>query len=414
MRLKGTAEALCCRIGQSSTRAFATCTQHASGEQPIASSSSSTIPSTIKPATTPRRQRVIFSGIQPTGVPHIGNHLGALSQWQKLVTEVSQQPKDSRDKLFFSVVGLHALTVPQDPALLKRERHEMFAVLLALGLSDPAAGAVIFHQDQVPEHAELAWYLNCITSVNKLMRMTSWKSKLATLRNANSEDEVDDSMLQLGLLAYPVLQAADVLLYETTHVPVGHDQSQHLELARDTAIAFNRMYPGRRKDGKGKGKGVFRVPEVMLTTHPRIQSLRNPLQKMSKSAPHPSSKILLTDTPEQIHSKIKSAVTDSIRGVTYDPSTRPGVATLLQVYSGYTGESTESIATRFSGDNGIADMKINLAEAVQSSLKSFRHEFARIRTETGFLEQMEREGAQRAREAAQKTMGQVRQVVGTA
>ncbi|KAM0792468.1 hypothetical protein ACM66B_005143 [Microbotryomycetes sp. NB124-2] len=382
----------------------------------LATASTAPTPAGPSPSDEPkrRRQRVIFSGIQPTGVPHIGNHLGALSQWQKLVQEATQQPRDARDKLFFSVVGLHALTVPQDPAQLQRERHEMFAVLLALGLDDPQAGPVIFHQDQVPEHAELAWYLNCVTSVSRLMRMTSWKSKLATLRNANSEEEVDESMLQLGLLAYPVLQAADILLYNTTHVPVGHDQSQHLELARDLAITFNRAYPGRRRDGKGKGKGVFQIPDVMLTTHPRIQSLRNPLQKMSKSAPNPSSKILLTDTPKQIHSKIKSAVTDSTRGVTYDPEARPGVAALLQIYSGYTGQPVEDIARQFSGSSGIPDMKENLAQVIETSLRSFRQEFARIRTETGFLAQKEQEGTDKARQAAQETMRRVREVAGTA
>ncbi|ORY61914.1 Tryptophanyl-tRNA synthetase [Leucosporidium creatinivorum] len=376
---------------------------------------STTLEATPSPPSppSPRRRRTIFSGIQPTGVPHIGNHLGALSQWQSLVKEAAQQPAESRDSLFFSVVGLHALTVPQDPARLRAERRDMFAVLLALGLDDAKGGAVIFHQDQVPEHAELAWYLNTVTPVNRLMRMTSWKSKLATLRNANSEDEIDDSMLQLGLLAYPVLQAADILLYKTSHVPVGHDQAQHLELARDTAQIFNRAYPGRRKDGKGKGKGVFRIPDVMLTTHPRIQSLRNPLEKMSKSAPHPSSKIFLTDSPSDIHAKIKSAVTDSIQGVTWDPETRPGVAALLQIFSGYSGEEVQSIARRFEGTRGIMEMKESLAEVVESGLRSFRGEFERIRKETGYLEEREREGARRAREAAQATMKEVRAAVGT-
>ncbi|POY74428.1 hypothetical protein BMF94_2622 [Rhodotorula taiwanensis] len=361
----------------------------------------------------PRRRRTIFSGIQPTGVPHIGNHLGALAQWQKLVKEAATQPTDQRDSLFFSVVGLHALTVPQVPAQLRQERRDMFAVLIALGLDDPAGGAVVFHQDQVPEHAELAWYLNTVTPVNRLMRMTTWKSKLATLRNANSEDEVDDSMLQLGLMAYPVLQAADILLYKTSHVPVGHDQSQHLELCRDLAQVFNRAYPGRRPDGKGKGKGVFRIPDVMLTTHPRIQSLRNPLAKMSKSAPHPASKIFLTDSPSEIRSKIKSAVTDSTAGVTWNPEDRPGVATLLQVHSGYSGESVEQIAQRFSGPSGIAELKEELAEVLSEGLKSFRAEFARLRTEEAYLRGKEEEGARRAREAAQATMRQVRAAVGT-
>ncbi|KAM0754153.1 Tryptophanyl-tRNA synthetase [Meredithblackwellia eburnea MCA 4105] len=362
---------------------------------------------------TPRKHRVVFSGIQPTGVPHIGNHLGALSQWQKIVSEVKQQPPDSRDSLFFSVVGLHALTVPQDPKRLRQERRDMFAVLLALGLDDPTGGAVVFHQDQVPEHAELAWYLNCVTPVNRLMRMTSWKSKLATIRNANSEDEIDDSMLQLGLLAYPVLQAADVLLYNTTHVPVGHDQSQHLELARDLAQSFNRAYPGVHKSEKGKGKGVFRIPEVVLTTHPRIPSLRNPLAKMSKSDPAVASKIYLTDTRAEIQSKIKSAVTDSIEGVTWDPENRPGVAGLLQIHAGYSGVAVEELALKFQGQRGIRDLKDSCAEAVDASLSGFRVEFERVRKEQGYLKEREREGARRAREAAQVVMGKVKEVVGT-
>ncbi|GAA5970072.1 hypothetical protein JCM11641_000255 [Rhodosporidiobolus odoratus] len=360
----------------------------------------------------PRRRKVVFSGIQPTGVPHIGNHLGALAQWQKLVKEAAAQPADSRDSLFFSVVGLHALTVPQNPTQLRQERRDMLACLLALGLDDKQGGAVVFHQDMVPEHAELAWYLNTVTPVNRLMRMTSWKSKLATLRNANSEDEVDDSMLQLGLLAYPVLQAADILLYKTSHVPVGHDQAQHLELCRDLAQVFNRAYPGRRKDGKGKGKGVFRMPEVMLTTHPRIQSLRNPLQKMSKSAPHPASKIFLTDSPADIHSKLKSAVTDSTAGVTWDPINRPGIATLLQIYAGYSEERVEDIAARYSGSRGIMELKESLAEVVTGNLRGFREEFAKLRTEEGYLKEKELEGAEKARAVAQETMKEVRAAVG--
>ncbi|GAA6064642.1 hypothetical protein JCM10212_004484 [Sporobolomyces blumeae] len=361
------------------------------------------------------QSRVVFSGIQPTGVPHIGNHLGALSQWQKLVKEQAAKPSGvEKDKLFFSVVGLHALTVPQNPAQLLRERREMFAVLLALKLDDPVADATLFHQDMVPEHAELAWYLNCCTSVGRLLRMTSWKSKLATLRNANSEDEVDDSLLQLGLLAYPVLQAADILLYKTTHVPVGQDQTQHLELARDLAQHFNKLYPGKRTDGKkGKGRGTFRVPEVMLTTHPRIQSLRNPVQKMSKSAPNPSSRIFMTDSPREILDKVKSAVTDSIAGVTYDPAERPGVSNLVGIHSGYSGESIQSIVERFKGPRGILELKDELGHVVVEGLREFRGEFERLKGDVGYVEAKERQGAERARNVARETMEQVRRSVGT-
>ncbi|GAA6058297.1 hypothetical protein JCM3770_003723, partial [Rhodotorula araucariae] len=198
----------------------------------------------------------------------------------------------------------------------------------------------------------------------------------------------------------------------TSHVPVGHDQSQHLELCRDLAQVFNRAYPGRRRDGKGKGKGVFRLPEVMLTTHPRIQSLRDPSQKMSKSAPHPASKIFLTDAPSEIHSKIKSAVTDSTAGVTWDPVNRPGIATLLQIYAGYADERAEDIAAGYGDAKGIMRLKEDLAEVVSEGLRSFRDEFARIKTEEGYLREQEQRGAERAREAAQATMREVRAAVG--
>ncbi|GAA5900698.1 tryptophan--tRNA ligase MSW1 [Sporobolomyces salmoneus] len=365
-------------------------------------------------------RRVVFSGIQPTGIPHIGNHLGALSKWQSLVKE--QREKQLKDRLIFSVVGLHALTVPQDPKKLLRERRDMFSVLLALGLHDQAQEGLditLFHQDMVPQHAELGWYLNCVTPVGRLLRMTSWKSKLASLRNANSEDEVDESLLQLGLLAYPVLQTADILLYKATHVPVGNDQTQHLELCRDLAESFNRQYPGQKwsSDGtksKGKGKGAFRLPEVMLTDYPRIQSLRNPLSKMSKSSPNPSSVLFLTDSPSLIRSKLKSAVTDSIPGVTFDPVERPGVSNLLSIHSGYSGQTPSEICDRFSGERGIVEFKEELIEVVSEGLKGFREEFERIRREEGWVGEMERKGAEKAREFAEGTMREVRRAVGTA
>ncbi|KAG8695935.1 Tryptophan--tRNA ligase, mitochondrial, partial [Ceratobasidium sp. 394] len=206
--------------------------------------------------------KTIFSGIQPTGIPHLGNYLGALVNWVSL-----QRNAAPNDRLFFSIVGLHALTLPQDPVKLRRERLDLLATLLAVGL-DPRR-SVIFCQDQVPQHTELAWMLNCTTPMGKLQRMTTWKSKLALARNANSADEVDESHLNLGLFAYPVLQAADILLYRATHVPVGEDQQQHLELSRDLADLFNRTHK----------ETVFPLPQHIITPAKRILSLRDPAQK---------------------------------------------------------------------------------------------------------------------------------------
>ncbi|GAA6021660.1 hypothetical protein JCM11491_001349 [Sporobolomyces phaffii] len=373
----------------------------------------------------PRRPRVVFSGIQPTGVPHIGNHLGALSKWQELVAEQRALAPDApRDRLVFSVVGLHALTVPQDPRKLVQDRRDMFSVLLALGLHDPKLDLTVFHQDDVSEHAELAWYLNCSTSVGRLLRMTSWKSKLATVRNANSELEVDDSLLQLGLLAYPVLQTADILLYKATHVPVGNDQTQHLELCRDLAESFNRQYPARPpanatatpSKSKGKRKGVFTVPQVMLTDYPRIQSLRHPESKMSKSSPDPGSVVFLTDAPEVVCKKLRAAVTDSVAGgPTFDPVGRPGVSNLLAIHAAYSGQPVAETVARFAGrDRAVAAFKDEVADVVAEGLREFRTEFARIRSDPGWVDEMERAGADRARAIARETMQQVRRAVGTA
>lgn len=360
--------------------------------------------------------KTIFSGIQPTGIPHLGNYLGALVNWVRL-----QRASAPNDRLYFSLVGLHALTLPQDPVKLRRERLDLLATLLAVGL-DPRR-SVIFCQDQVPQHAELAWMLNCTTPMGKLQRMTTWKSKLALARNANSTDEVDESHLNLGLFAYPVLQAADVLLYRATHVPVGEDQQQHLELSRDLAELFNRTYK----------ESVFPLPQHIISPAKRILSLRDPTQKMSKSAPHPSSRILLTDTTEIIDKKIRSAVTDSERGVTYDPASRPGVANLLTILDacesvgrlgsgeeqdghGETSDTRqttrlEALAARF-GSLSHAELKRAVADAVESVVAPVRAEYARLRADESYLRDVAEAGRMRAAEVAEHTMSDVREVLG--
>ncbi|CAE6519537.1 unnamed protein product [Rhizoctonia solani] len=369
--------------------------------------------------------KTIFSGIQPTGIPHLGNYLGALFNWVNL-----QRNAAPTDRLFFSIVGLHALTLPQNPIKLRQERLDTLAILLAVGL-DPRR-SVIFCQDQVPHHAELAWMLNCTTPMGKLQRMTTWKSKLAISRNANSTDEIDESHLNLGLFAYPVLQAADILLYRqvtrfkvlsaltqgycslssATHVPVGEDQQQHLELSRDLADLFNRTHKER----------VFPLPQHITTPAKRILSLRDPSQKMSKSAPHPASRILLTDPPETIEKKIKSAVTDSERGVEYDPAARPGVANLLTILDacrGLSGEHApgdtntrlETLASEIS-TLSHADLKRLVNDAVQSTLAPIRDEYARIRADESYLRDVAEAGRMRAFEVAEDTMATVREVLG--
>ncbi|QRW00856.1 tryptophanyl-tRNA synthetase [Ceratobasidium sp. AG-Ba] len=357
--------------------------------------------------------KTIFSGIQPTGIPHLGNYLGALVNWVKL-----QRTSAPNDRLYFSIVGLHALTLPQDPVKLRRERLDVLATLLAVGL-DPKR-SVLFCQDQVPQHAELAWMLNCTTPMGKLQRMTTWKSKLALARNANSADEVDESHLNLGLFAYPVLQAADILLYRATHVPVGEDQQQHLELSRDLAEAFNRTHKEQ----------VFPLPQHIISPAKRILSLRDPTQKMSKSAPHPSSRILLTDSFEIIDKKIKSAVTDSERGVVYDPVARPGVANLLTILDACEsltpgssesgvgdGETTdtrqrlEALAVRFA-TSSHAELKRAVADAVESAIAPVRAEYIRVRADESYLRDVAEAGRMRAADVAERTMSDVREVLG--
>ncbi|KAI9609417.1 hypothetical protein H4Q26_007371 [Puccinia striiformis f. sp. tritici PST-130] len=202
---------------------------------------------------TPRAKQVIFSGIQPTGVPHIGNYIGALQNWIRL-QEMKKSNKEREIDIYYSIVGLHAITLPRDSIQLKKERFEMMCVLLAIGL-DPTH-CCLFNQDQVPAHSEMAWILNCIAPVGRLNRMTTWKSQIATSKNSNSLSEVDESMLHLGLLAYPVLQSADILLYKSTEVPVGEDQIQHLELTKVLAKALNKQT---------KIKNLFPLPEEFLS-----------------------------------------------------------------------------------------------------------------------------------------------------
>ncbi|KAI0255326.1 tryptophanyl-tRNA synthetase [Lactifluus subvellereus] len=351
--------------------------------------------------------RIIFSGIQPTGIPHLGNYFGALANWVRL-----QDAAAPEDKLFFSIVGWHALTLPQDPKMLSEARTTMVALILASGINPRRS--VVFHQDEASNHTELAWILSCLTPVGKLRRMTTWKARcfawtrLAVSRNANNESEVDDSLLNAGLFTYPILQAADILAYRqnhprATHVPVGEDQQQHLELTRDLAEIFNHTYPSPTP--------LFQTPELMLTPSKRILSLRDPTAKMSKSAVDPRSRILLTDSYETIVKRVRSAVTDSVSGITFDPVKRPGTSNLLTILSACTGKVPAVLADRYSASNHGA-LKKDVVEAVEEALRKPRTEFVRLREDKAFLAQVARDGAEKAREHSDRTMKEIRKRVG--
>ncbi|KAJ7221511.1 hypothetical protein GGX14DRAFT_429924 [Mycena pura] len=345
----------------------------------------------------PRKRRTIFSGIQPTGIPHLGNYLGALSNWVKLQDEGNPQ-----DTFIFSIVGWHALTLPQNPKELAASRRDMLAVMLAIGL-DPKR-SIIFHQDSNAMHTELAWILSCITPTGKLRRMTSWKTRLAQSRNANDESEVDESLLNAGLLTYPVLQAADILLYRATEVPVGEDQKQHLELSRDIADTFNHTFKGPSP--------IFPSPAALITPTKRILSLKDPTSKMSKSTPDPTSRILLTDSASQIAAKVRGAVTDSISsGVTYDTVARPGTSNLLSILAACSDEDVQVVAERCEGMSHSA-LKGQVADAVEALIARPRAEFTRIRADEGYLEQVARDGAAAARDLSARTMEKVRERIG--
>ncbi|KAK9772629.1 putative Tryptophanyl-tRNA synthetase [Seiridium cardinale] len=343
----------------------------------------------------------IFSGIQPTGVPHLGNYLGAMRQWKRL-----QDAAGPEDQLYFSIVDLHAITMPQDAPLLRQRSREMLAALMAIGL-DPKR-CTMFYQSAVPAHAELMWILSCTASMGYLGRMTQWKSKLTLNNNRMTlDDEAVGANLKLGLFSYPVLQAADILIHGATHVPVGDDQRQHLEFARECATNFNATYPG----------GNLIAPETITTETPRVMSLQNPNNKMSKSAPNHRSRILITASPDDIRSRIKGAVTDSVNSVTYDPLGRPGVANLLELWSQCDPEARSPVLLAADCEGmGLGDLKERVGNAIVKELDGVRDQYEQILDRRGgqWVEQIQQEGAEEARANAAETMRMVRDVVGIA
>lgn len=320
----------------------------------------------------------VFSGMQPTGNLHLGNYIGALKRFIPLQEEA---------ECFFCVVDLHALTVPREPEELRRKTLELAGLYLAAGL-DPERSH-LFVQSHNPAHSEAAWLLQCVTRMGELKRMTQFKDK-----GKGSESAV------AGLFSYPVLMAADILLYQADLVPVGEDQKQHLELSRDLAERFNRMY----------GE-VFKIPEPKIgKTGARIMALDHPEKKMSKSADSSLNSIQLLDDPDLIVKKFKRAVTDSENQIRYDRENKPGVSNLLDIYSVMSGESVDSLVDRYR-DKGYGHLKLDTAEAVIQELKPLQERFRDV-MESGEVERVLAKGAGRAREVTGETLARMQEAMG--
>jgi tryptophanyl-tRNA synthetase len=321
--------------------------------------------------------RRIFSGVQPTSDSlHLGNALGALTQWAQL--------QDDHDA-FFCVVDLHAITIPQDPELLRRRTLVTAAQYLALGI-DPGR-STIFVQSHVAAHTQLAWVLGCFTGFGQASRMTQFKDK--STRQGSDATTV-------GLFTYPVLQAADVLAYDAELVPVGEDQRQHLELARDIAQRFNSRFPD-----------TLVVPEPLIPKiTAKIHDLQDPLSKMSKSAATDAGLINLLDDPALSAKKIRSAVTDSEREIRYDPDAKPGVSNLLSIQSAVSGVDIDALVYRYAG-HGYGDLKKDTAEAVIEFVTPIKARVDELLADPAELEGLLAAGAARAEDVAAKTVDRV-------
>ena len=321
----------------------------------------------------------VFSGIQPTGSIHIGNYLGAIRNWA-----ASQSEFDN----IFCIVDLHAITVPQDPRVLKSNIREVAGILFAAGI-DPKQ-SVLFVQSHVGAHAELAWILNCIIPMGWMQRMTQFKEKSQKQRE----------QVCVGLFDYPALMAADILLYDTDFVPVGADQKQHLELTRDAAQRFNSIYGD-----------TFKIPEPIIPkVGARIMALDDPTKKMSKSETRPGNAIYVLDSPDDIRGRVMKATTDSLREIRFDEN-RPGVNNLLVIYELFTGLNRHKIEERFEG-KGYADLKRELAEAVIEGLRPIQSRYRELTSDPAYLDSLLAEGASKVRPIAEKTLGVVKNKVG--
>lgn len=325
-------------------------------------------------------KKIILSGIQSTGKLTLGNYLGAINNWVQMQEEYD---------CYYMIANLHSLTIRNDPETLRNNTLKVLAMYIAAGL-DPEKNT-IFIQSQVKEHAELGWILDCYTYMGELSRMTQFKDK-----SAKHADNIN-----AGLFTYPALMAADILLYQADLVPVGQDQQQHLEITRDIAERFNKLY----------GK-AFTIPEGYYgKASAKIMGLQDPTAKMSKSATNPNDVILLEDEPDVIIKKFKKAVTDSENKVRFDPENKPGVSNLMQIYSSITGLKMEEIEKEFEGE-GYGTFKTKVAETVVNKLEPIQKKYKELLENKEYLEKIYTDGANKARKLASKTLDDVKERIG--
>lgn len=324
-------------------------------------------------------KKILFSAIQPSGILTIGNYLGAIKNFKKLQSDYNS---------IFSLADLHTLTVKQDPAVLRKNTYELTALYLACGID--VEKSILFAQSHVSAHAELAWVLNTICYPGELSRMTQFKDK-----SRKHEDNIN-----MGLMDYPVLMAADILLYQTELVPIGADQKQHLELARDLAIRFNNKY-----------SETFKVPEAYIgKSAARVMSLTEPTKKMSKSDANVNAFISMDDDTDTIIRKFKRAVTDSDNQIVMSPD-KPGISNLLTIYCAFTEKSIEEAEAEFAG-KGYGDFKVAVGEAVASVVNPIRLEKNKLLADKDYLDTVLKQGAEMAERLAYKTLSKVYRKMG--
>ncbi|MFQ5613318.1 MAG: tryptophan--tRNA ligase [Anaerolineae bacterium] len=329
-------------------------------------------------ANQPTSKKRVFSGIQPSGNLHIGNYLGAIKNW----VEMQHQYEN-----VFCVVDLHAITIPQDPAELRAKIREVALIYLACGID--LEHSAIFVQSHIAAHSELTWILNCLTPLGWLERMTQFKDKAARQESVG-----------LGLLDYPVLMAADIILYDVHYVPVGEDQKQHVELTRDIAQRFNHLY----------GE-TFVLPEVLIPkAGARVKALDEPTAKMSKSSDKQGHALHLLDPPDVLRKSIMRATTDSLRSIRFNPD-QPGVFNLLNIYRALTGQDETIIESHFEG-RGYGDLKKEVAELVVETLRPIQERYHHMAADPAYIEGVLREGAERVRPIAEHRLRVVQERLG--